>query len=109
MQNYAIRRKIRGEELVLVYCVPFQDESQIPKISTATIKGRRLGSARPPSQSSDTLTESEDRLVRVQKFKKAVWSEDLIGSAVSPIEGTSEKDVEPGFPCPTFAKMCTSG
>ena len=63
----------------------------------------------PPPQSSDTLTESEGRLVKVQEFKKAFWSEDLVGPMLSPIEGTPEEDVEPGFPCSTFAKMRTSG
>ena len=77
-------------------------------MSTAMIKGRRLGSARPPSQSSNTFTKSEGRLVKVQEFKKAFWSEDLVEPVSSPIEETPEEDVEPGFPCFTFAKMCTS-
>jgi len=109
MQEHAIRRKIRGESLVLVYCISSQDKFWVPKISTATIKGRRLGSARPPPQSSDIFTKSEGRLVKVQEFKKAFWSEDLVGSTLSPIKGTPEEDVEPGFPCSTFAKMGTSG
>jgi len=109
MQSYAIRRMIRGKELALVYCVPSQNESRVPRISKAMIKGRRLGSARPPPQSSDILTKSEGRLVKVQEFKKACWSEDLIGLMASPVEETPEKDVDPGFPCPTFAKMHTSG
>ena len=73
------------------------------------IKGRRLGSARPPLQSSDTLMKSESRLVKVQEFKKAFWSEDLIGTTAPPIEGTPEKNVEPGFSCPTFANVHAFG
>ena len=73
--------------LALVYCISSQE---VPKISTAMIKGRRLGSARLPPQSSDTFTKHEGRLVKVQEFKEAFWSEDLIGLMASPIQGTPE-------------------